>query len=259
MLIISERQRFWVCNNVVVLCRSYWRSWWSIHSLCRTEAGLLAVPREPHSCTAWTAASSQRGMSAWLSPLRPTKPTGHTRVPAPGPIARSPPPGPPEEEEEEETPAEAARTGMRCHRHLHLPLSLTTHLLPCQPLLHHLLLPAQQSLPFRSSRVHASGAGLPRTPSLQLELMKVSWIYLMAQSWWSGSKEKKKKTWKCTCVHSHLHTHTHTHIGTYTPSLSLLHPLRQNNGETSRQGCREGIKKSIENTFYGCPHCCPKD
>ena len=214
-------------------CRSYWRSWRSIHSLCRTEAGLLAVPRGRRSCTACPAASSWRGTSAWPSPRRPAKPTGHTHAPAPGRTARNLPPG--------LQGSPAARTGRRCHLHLLRPLFLTTtHLLPLQP--RHALWPQSPSL--ESSHVHANAAGLPLTPFPQPELMKASWIYLIAPSWWSGSRNLHTHTYTCTLTHTHEYTHTHT-------LLVSVAPTKTNNGETSRQGCREGIKNKNSREFTG--------
>lgn len=134
--------------------------------MCRTKAGLLVVPSERYSFTACPAASSQRGTSAWLSPPRPPKPTGHTLAAVLGPTTiSSPPEGP------------AARTERRCHLRLLLPRSPTTHLLPCQ------LLCQPPSLPFNGKRVPVSAAGPPRTRFLQSELMHLaSWTYLMALS-----------------------------------------------------------------------------
>lgn len=40
------------------------------------------------------------------------------------------------------------------------------------------------------------------------------------------------------CILTHMHKHIHT-------LLVSVAPTKTNNGETSRQGCREGIKKKI--------------
>lgn len=154
----------------MLLCRSSCRSWWITHSLCKTGAGLHAVLRKPCSCMVCRAVSSQRAMCAWPSPQWPAKLTGHTRVPAPKPIAHNSSPGP--------RRSQAACKGRRCHPHLHLPLFLINHLL----LQHALHAHCPQSLWQKSSDGFANGAGLHLTYFPQRELMRAFWIYLMAPS-----------------------------------------------------------------------------
>lgn len=107
-------------------------------------------------------------------------------------------------------------------------------------------------------RASCSGAAT----STQTALVCPGYLSLNWSQWkppgftsWLQANEVAVKTWKCIHIHAYLHTYTRTHKHIHTLLVSVA-PTKTNNGETSRQGCREGIK-TIEK-IYGCPHCCPK-